>query len=112
MHRRNFAAYVSSGKIVTNELRSVARTRLVRKIRVSVLDTSLGINLPAYSETVVRVKTTEQGNKLLEAVELQENSFLRFECGRMQRFSISLFNSKFKFYGCNSKEVSASSSFT
>ena len=34
---------------------------------------SLGINLPAYSETLVRVSTTEQGNRLVEAQELQEN---------------------------------------
>jgi hypothetical protein len=32
---------------------------------------SLGINLPAYSETLVRVPTTEHGNRLVEAQELQ-----------------------------------------
>jgi len=36
---------------------------------------SLGINLPAYSETLVRIPTTEKGNRLVEAQELQENVF-------------------------------------
>ena len=36
---------------------------------------SLGINLPAYSETLVRIPTTEQGNRLVEAQELQDNIF-------------------------------------
>jgi len=36
---------------------------------------SLGITLPAYSETVVRVPTAEQGNRLVEAEELQDNIF-------------------------------------
>ena len=36
---------------------------------------SLGIILPAYSETVVRVPTTEQVNRLVEAQELKENVF-------------------------------------
>ena len=36
---------------------------------------SLGITLPAYSETVVSVPTTEQGSRLVEAQELQENVF-------------------------------------
>jgi hypothetical protein len=35
----------------------------------------LGINLPAYSETVVRIPTTEKGSRLVEAQELQENIF-------------------------------------
>ena len=35
----------------------------------------LGINLPAYSETLVRIPTTERGSRLLEAEELQENIF-------------------------------------
>ena len=35
----------------------------------------LRINLPAYSETLVRIPTTEQGNRLVEAQELQENIF-------------------------------------
>jgi hypothetical protein len=35
----------------------------------------LGINLPAYSETLVRIPTTEQGNRLVEAQELQDNIF-------------------------------------
>jgi len=58
---------------------------------------SLGINLPAYSETLVHIPTTEKGNRLVEAQELQEN-FLCVKCCRMQRFFISLFNNKFKFY--------------
>jgi hypothetical protein len=36
---------------------------------------ALGINLPAYSETLFRIPTTEQGNRLVEAQELQENIF-------------------------------------
>jgi hypothetical protein len=36
---------------------------------------SLGISLPAYSETFVRIPTTERGNRLVEAQELQENIF-------------------------------------
>jgi len=36
---------------------------------------SLGINLPAYSDTLVRVPTTAQGNRLVEAQELQDNIF-------------------------------------
>jgi len=36
---------------------------------------SIGITLPAYSETVVRIPTTEKGSRLLEAQELQENIF-------------------------------------
>jgi len=36
---------------------------------------NLGINLPAYSETLVRVPTTEKGTRLIEAQELQENVF-------------------------------------
>ena len=36
---------------------------------------SLGITLPAYSETVVSIPTTEQGSPLVEAQELQENVF-------------------------------------
>jgi len=36
---------------------------------------SLGINLPAYSETLVRVPTTAQGNRLVEAQKLQVNIF-------------------------------------
>jgi len=36
---------------------------------------SLGINLPAYLQTVVRVPTTEQCNRFVEAQELQENIF-------------------------------------
>ena len=35
----------------------------------------LGINLPAYSETVVQIPTTEKGSQLVEAQELQENIF-------------------------------------
>ena len=35
----------------------------------------LGINLPAYSETLVRIPTTEKGSRLVEAQELQENIF-------------------------------------
>jgi hypothetical protein len=35
----------------------------------------LGVNLPAYSETVVRIPTTEKGSRLVEAQELQENVF-------------------------------------
>jgi hypothetical protein len=34
---------------------------------------SLGITLPAYSETLVRNPTREKGNRLVEAQELQEN---------------------------------------
>ena len=36
---------------------------------------SIGIILPAYSETLVRVPTTERCNRLFEAQELQENGF-------------------------------------
>jgi hypothetical protein len=36
---------------------------------------SLGITLPAYSETLVRIPTGEKGNRLVEAQELQENMF-------------------------------------
>jgi hypothetical protein len=36
---------------------------------------SLGITLPAYSETLVRIPTQEKGNRLVEAQELQENIF-------------------------------------
>jgi hypothetical protein len=36
---------------------------------------ALGINLPAYSETLVRIPTTKQGNRLVEAQELQESVF-------------------------------------
>ena len=36
---------------------------------------SLGIHLPVYSETMVLIPTTEQGNQLVEAQELQENIF-------------------------------------
>jgi hypothetical protein len=32
----------------------------------------LGINLPAHSETLVRVPTTEKGSRLIESEELQE----------------------------------------
>jgi len=35
----------------------------------------LGINLPAYSETLVRIPTTEKGSRLLAAEELEENIF-------------------------------------
>ena len=36
---------------------------------------SLGITLPAYSETIVRIPTQEKGTRLTEAQELQENIF-------------------------------------
>ena len=36
---------------------------------------SLGITLPAYLETVVRIPTTDRGIRLVEAQELQENVF-------------------------------------
>jgi hypothetical protein len=36
---------------------------------------SLGVTLPAYSETSVRVPIREKGNRLVEARELQENIF-------------------------------------
>jgi hypothetical protein len=35
----------------------------------------LSINLPTYSETLVRIPTTEKGSRLLETEELQENTF-------------------------------------
>ena len=35
----------------------------------------LGITLPAYSETIVRIPTTEKGSRLVESQELQENVF-------------------------------------
>jgi hypothetical protein len=35
----------------------------------------LGINLSAYSETLVRIPTTEKGSRLVESQELQENIF-------------------------------------
>jgi hypothetical protein len=37
--------------------------------------TDLGIKLKAYSETLVRIPTTEKSRRLLETVELQENIF-------------------------------------
>jgi hypothetical protein len=36
---------------------------------------SLGITLPAYSETLVQIPTQEKGNRLVESQELQENIF-------------------------------------
>jgi hypothetical protein len=36
---------------------------------------NLGINLPAYSETLVLFPTTKKGSRLVEAQELQENIF-------------------------------------
>ena len=36
---------------------------------------ALGITLPAYSETLVRIPTQEKGNRLVEDQELQENIF-------------------------------------
>jgi hypothetical protein len=36
---------------------------------------NLGINLPAYSETLMRIPTTEKGSRLVEAQELQGNAF-------------------------------------
>jgi hypothetical protein len=36
---------------------------------------SLGINLPAYSETLVRIPARERGNRIIEAQDLQENVF-------------------------------------
>jgi hypothetical protein len=36
---------------------------------------SLGINLPAYLETLVRIPNTAKGNRLVEAQELQDNIF-------------------------------------
>ena len=35
----------------------------------------LGINLPAHSETLVWVPTTEKGSQLIESQDLQENIF-------------------------------------
>ena len=35
----------------------------------------LGINLPAYTENLVQIPTTEKGSRLVEAQELQENIF-------------------------------------
>jgi hypothetical protein len=34
---------------------------------------SLGVTLPAYSETLVRIPTQEKGNRLVAAQEIQEN---------------------------------------
>jgi hypothetical protein len=45
---------------------------------------SLGITLPPYSETLVRIPTKEKGNRLVEAQVLQENIFCAssgVECG-------------------------------
>jgi hypothetical protein len=36
---------------------------------------NLSINLPAYSETLVRILTTDKGSRLLETEELQENIY-------------------------------------
>jgi len=36
---------------------------------------NLGINLPACSETLIRIPTTKKGTRLIEAHELQENIF-------------------------------------
>jgi hypothetical protein len=36
---------------------------------------SLGIDLPAYSETIVRIPTNEKGVRLIESQELQQNVF-------------------------------------
>ena len=38
-------------------------------------NTSLGITLPGYSETVVQIPTTKKRNRLVEEQELQENVF-------------------------------------
>ena len=62
----------------------------------------------AYLETVVRVPITEQGNRLAEAQDLQENAFSVVEC----KDFISLLNNKFKFYKRNFKEVSMNPKFT
>ena len=40
----------------------------------------LGINLPAYSETVVRIPTAEKGSRLIEAQELTGKYFLCVKC--------------------------------
>ena len=56
---------------------------------------SLRINLPAYSETLVRIPTTAQGNRLVEAQELQDNIFCASSVVECKYFH---FNNKFKFY--------------
>ena len=43
----------------------------------------LGINLPAYSETLVRIPTNEKRSGLVEAQELQENVFLWVQCSEV-----------------------------
>ena len=47
----------------------------VERFRYQFQIPSFGINLPAYSETLVRIPTTEKGNRLVEAQKLQENGF-------------------------------------
>jgi hypothetical protein len=47
--------------------------RFVFQLRIQ--SVGLDIFLPAYSETVVRIPTTEKGSRLIEAQELQENIF-------------------------------------
>jgi len=46
---------------------------------------SLGMNitLPAYSETVVRIPTTENGSRFIEEQELQEKCVFCIQCSRM-----------------------------
>jgi hypothetical protein len=52
----------------------IGQDRLER-FRYQFLIPSVGINLPAYSETLVRIPTVENGSRLVEAQELQENVF-------------------------------------
>ena len=64
---------------------------------------SLGITLPAYSETVVRIPARETGNRLVESQELQENMYCAssvVECVN------NFFVDKFKSYRANIKTLS------
>jgi hypothetical protein len=50
---------------------------------------NLGIHLPACSETLNRVPTSEKGTQLTEAQELQDN-VLRIQCSSMSKFFFCL----------------------
>ena len=52
----------------------------------------LGINLPAYSETLVRIPTTEQGNRFFEAQELRKNIFCASSVVECRFFIFCLIN--------------------
>jgi hypothetical protein len=59
---------------------------------------TFGTSLQTYLETLVRILTTDQVNRLFKAQELQENIFCTSSLVESKGFFISLFNNKFKFY--------------